>query len=150
MVKVISGYDEVVRNFVLSRVDEIDLKNGYTTLGVVDDNNDLIFGVVYYDYRKPVDIQVCIAADKSNWANRETLNILFGYPFRQLNCRRMTAIISKKNKKSRSICERLGFVYEGNARKAMNNGDDAIIYGLLKEDCKWLLQPKQEYGIKAA
>lgn len=150
MPKVISGYDEVVKNFVLARVDEIDLKNGYTTLGVVDDNNNLIFGVIYYDYRKPVDIQVCIAGDAPTWATRETLNILFGYPFRQLKVRRMTAIISKKNKKSRSLCQRLGFVYEGNARKAMNNGDDAIIYGLLIEDCKWLLQPKLEYDIKAA
>lgn len=138
--RVIFGYDKLVADFVCSQVNELDnqLKGGwYAGLGVVVDNR-LIAGVVFNEYRK-TDIRESFAAIEPRWATHATLRTLFSYPFVHLGVRRMTGIVEKKNKKSRELTLRLGFKYEGNCRKAMDNGDDAIIYGMLKEECKWIL-----------
>jgi hypothetical protein len=34
--------------------------------------------------------------------------------------------------------QRLGFVYEGCIRQILSNGDDLLIYGMLREECRFL------------
>lgn len=143
MAKVITGFDKQIAKFVcehVSGMDETLIDGLYTGIGILNNNQELVAGVIYSEYRKPTEIRASIAAIEPTWATRATLNILFSYPFRQLGVRRMTAVAGKKNKKSRDLLLRLGFKQEGNAREAMDNGDDAIIYGMLKKECKWLLQ----------
>ena len=71
------------------------------------------------------------------WLTREFLFAIFDYPFNQLGVRRITGLVPKKNKDARRFDEHLGFEYEGNMRNALAD-DDMIIYGMLKEKCKWL------------
>jgi RimJ/RimL family protein N-acetyltransferase len=63
---------------------------------------------------------------------------MFDYPLRQLGCVRITAPIADGNDGAIRFVTKLGFQLEGRLRKAMPDGADRLIYGLLKEDCKWL------------
>lgn len=98
-------------------------------------------GAVVYDCHDGVNMHMHVAGE-GYWLTREALAEYFGYPFLRAGCRRVTAVIDAKNRKSRKFCERLGFKREGTVRKAMPNGHNAVIYGMLKEECRWL--PKQE------
>lgn len=80
-----------------------------------------------------------IASDGSRqWACRGFILAMFDYPFRQLECVRITAPVAEGNDKAIQFLERLGFVREGCLRRALPDGRDRLIYGILKEDCKWI------------
>jgi RimJ/RimL family protein N-acetyltransferase len=94
---------------------------------------------VIFDHYQPPSISGHIASDGSkSWCSRDFLRAIFYYPFRQLTCVRMTAPMSANNAAARRFVEKLGFVLEGTLRKAWPDGSDEVVYGLLKEDCKWL------------
>lgn len=106
-------------------------------------------GVVYHEYRcinrVPVDIRVSIVAVNKRWASRRSLSVLFGYPFNQLDVRRMTAIIAKSNRKSRSLAERLGFELEGTHPLAFDGKETALTYGITRNRAeKWIGQGHAE------
>ena len=132
---ILLGADEMVAGMVAARIPNLTFDK-YTALGVVR-RGVLVGGVVYHHYIGH-DIQVSIAFDSPGWALPGTLRALFDYPFNQLGCRRMTATIGRKNKKSRKICEGLGFKLEGVHPKGLDGQQDAMSYGLLKEDCRWI------------
>lgn len=139
--RLIYGHDRVVAEFVASKIKGFDGqldKNDYTAIGVINDKRELIAGVIYNEYRPPVDIRESFAAVCPTWATKYTLRHLFAYPFIHLGVRRMTGIIEAKNQTSIDLTERLGFKLEGRARCAMDDGDDALIYGMLKEECPWI------------
>jgi hypothetical protein len=113
-----------------------DGKPRFVALGVVR-RGKFAAGVVFHNYHGH-DIEMSAAADDPLWCLPETLRQLFAYPFAQLNCVRMTTITGRKNKRARKIDERLGFRLEGVVRKGIDGKEDAVIYGLLKSECKWI------------
>jgi RimJ/RimL family protein N-acetyltransferase len=134
---ILAGQSEHVAAWVISRVrDPIELPGGYEAIGALDQNGQLIGGWIYTNYREH-DIQIC-AAGSGNWLTRGNLREFFGYPFNQLGCIRITAAIAKANKLSREISERLGFRLEGTLRHGLAPNRDLLLYGMLKEDCKWI------------
>lgn len=98
-------------------------------------------GVVYYDYCK-WNIMAAIAVEKPHGLPRRALRAIFDYPFVQLDCLRITALIASKNKASIDFCERLGFRLEGVMEDATPT-DSHLIYGLLKRNCIWHTRPAQ-------
>lgn len=95
--------------------------------------NHVVGVVVYFNFRWP-NIEVAFYCDDPRWAlNRNMVGQALAYPFVQLNCNRMTAIVEKINKRSRKMVQRLGFVEEGKLRKAGEKGD-MFIYGLLPNE----------------
>lgn len=92
--------------------------------------------VLYTDYRK-VDIRMHVAG-VGRWLSRTALAVWFGYPFQELGVRRVTGLVARKNKKARQLNEDLGFTLEGKLREAMENGDDMMLYGMLRKECRWL------------
>jgi RimJ/RimL family protein N-acetyltransferase len=108
----------------------------YTTLAIGDERR--ILCVVLYSHYDGEDIIANIAAEPHTlWATKATLRAMFSYPFIDNNCRRITVLAAKANKRSRTLAERMGFTQEGCLRKKFQ-GKDVIVYGLLKEDCKWI------------
>lgn len=98
-----------------------------------------IVAAVIFDHWQPPSISAHIASDGSRrWASAEFLRAIFAYPFGQLGCARITAPMSATNAEARRFVEKLGFELEGRLRKAWPDGSDEAVYGLLKEDCKWL------------
>ena len=72
------------------------------------------------------------------WVTKEAMRRFFTYPFVQLNCSRVTGLVAANNHVARKFDEHIGFVYEGTLRKGMTDGTDMIVYGLLREDCRWI------------
>jgi RimJ/RimL family protein N-acetyltransferase len=105
-------------------------------IGMLEDGK-LIAGVVFNMYMGN-GIMLHVAADKPGWLNREFLRATFAYPFKQLKCARVTGLVRTDNKDAQRFDEHLGFKKEGVIRKGDDDGCDLIIYGMLKEECRWL------------
>lgn len=109
------------------------------------DNDKLAGVVVYFAYRWP-SIEVAFFCDDYRWAlNRDMVGEALAYPFVQLKCNRVTALVEKTNKRSRKMVQRLGFVEEGKLRKAGKKGD-LFVYGLLANEYRLRNHGKKEYA----
>lgn len=98
----------------------------------------LIAGVVYNNYLPNILIEMTIASIDKSWATRHNLKALFAYPFTQLNLGRVQALCSAKNEGVQMFLKRLGFDYEGAHPMAYHDGGDAMSFGMLKQNCKWI------------
>jgi RimJ/RimL family protein N-acetyltransferase len=108
----------------------------FNALGLVR-NGRLVAGVIYNCY-EAANVNMHIGAIGSHWLTRQFLFAAFDYPFNQLNKRRATAMIRKKNSRTRKFAEHLGFVYEGTMVNYYAD-DDLICYGMLRENCRFLV-----------
>jgi hypothetical protein len=108
----------------------------FVALGVVR-RGTLLGGFIYNEYRKH-DIQLSAAFDRPGWALPGTLRALFSYPFNELGVARISAVTSIKNKKARKALVDIGFSLEGKHPKAISGLEDAVSYGMLRSDCKWI------------
>lgn len=121
----------------------------FEALGFLDAREQLCGGVVYYDYFGH-DI-TAVAAGEGQWLTPLKTKAIFLYPFAQLGCRRMSVSAARKNKRSRRFIERLGFRLEGVKRKGLPDGQDEMLYGMLKSECRWLdIRTDHEENAKAA
>jgi len=137
MKTIIYGQDNRVADFVTSLLSDCEFGKDINTLGV-ESNGELIAGVIFDGYTGP-SISIHVAAVEGKlWLSREFLFRVFAYPFLQLECHRTTALVRTDNLKSRKLVEHLGFVREGLMRRGATDGTDYIIYGMLKEECRWL------------
>lgn len=95
-----------------------------------------IKGAVLYSNYRGVSIEMTCAGEPG-WLTKGNLRGFFSYPFEQLKCRRVTAIVHADNARSRDLVERLGFKSEGVCRDGFADGD-ACIYGMIRSDCRWI------------
>lgn len=76
-------------------------------------------------------------AGEPGWLTRGLLRLVFEYLFDQLGLARVTGRIDADNATARQQTERLGFVHEGTLRGAGTDGQDVLIYGLLRTERRW-------------
>lgn len=93
-------------------------------------------GVILYKNYASGDIEMVCAGERG-WVTPDVLRFSLSYPFKALDCNRITCLAHRKNKAMRDYLVRMGFRLEGVKRKALN-GADVCIYGLLRSDCKWV------------
>ncbi len=96
----------------------------------------LVSNVRYYN-GIPLDCEISCASDTPVAWSPEVCRAVFTYVFGQLGCIRCTSITRKNNEKSRKFLEALNFVLEGNIRRGYDGKNDALIYGLLAENCQF-------------
>ncbi len=132
---ILLGADDLVAELVASRIPHMHGKSfgQFVALGVIR-NDELVGGVVYNNYVGH-DCQVNIAIERATFM---PWRALFEYPFEQLNCARLTAVVGRKNKKSRDLVKALGFKLEGVHEKGLDGIEDAISYGMTRERCRWI------------
>jgi RimJ/RimL family protein N-acetyltransferase len=106
-------------------------------MGVRRGSDGLIAGVVYNNLRE-MNIEATIASTRPYWCTRRVLHAIFWYPFCQLGMSRLTAITETTNQSVRVFLSRLGFQQEGVMRRGFRGGADAAVYGMLREECRWL------------
>ena len=137
----LAGVEEAVTAFVADALDIHPEDFGAcAACGVILDD-ELIAGVVYSDYRplkQGASMQASIASVSPRWATRKVLRSLFAYPFTQMEVSRLWAYTARKNKKARDLLDRLGFKYEGMARRGYDGRQDAATFGMLPHECRWL------------
>ena len=78
------------------------------------------------------------AVPGKRWMTKDFLWRVFAYPFLQLNCNRVTGLVREDNIVAQKFDEHIGFKREGLIRKGATDGADIILYGMLKEECRWL------------
>jgi hypothetical protein len=94
--------------------------------------------LLYNHYDKP-DIWMHIAAEPGRlWCTPEFLHHIFWYPFVQLDCGRVTALVARPNTRLRKLLLHVGFTEEGTLRESLPTGDDLIAYGMLRRECRWI------------
>ena len=102
-----------------------------------------IVAVVVYDCFSEVDCNMHIASDGTGrWLNKLFLVTAFSHPFIQWNLNRVTGLVSENNEKALKFDTNLGFVREGVCRNATKSGDNVVILGMLKSECRYLPKPK--------
>lgn len=94
--------------------------------------------VAYSDYRKDDSAWISICTWNKKWCTAKVLRQIFGVAFNALKCRRINALICVDNKASISLAERCGFVKEGKMRAYYSDDKDAFVFGMLRNDCKFI------------
>lgn len=123
---------------------------------VISDTGDFAAAVIVSNVRYSgdvaVDCEISCAAETSIAWKPTVLRAVFQYVFGQLGCVRCTSIVLKKNTRSREFLEALNFQLEGRLRKAYDGTKDALIYGLLAEECAYFkdLAYGEEIGASSA
>lgn len=102
----------------------------------VEKDGEIIGGVVY-NLPSPTNICMHVASTEAAWMTKQFLFFAFAYPFLQLNKRRVTGLVPAKNLNAQRFDEKLGFKFEGIMRHG-DIDDDLIIYGMLKEECRFI------------
>jgi RimJ/RimL family protein N-acetyltransferase len=133
----IYGQEDRIVPWVGQRIDEDRFGTDCVALGLEEDG-ELIAGVVFNWYTGP-SISMHVAAEPGRrWLNRDFLYRCFAYPFIQLNCHRVTGLVRVDNLDAQRFDEHLGFVREGLIRQGADDKTDFILYGMLKDECRWL------------
>jgi RimJ/RimL family protein N-acetyltransferase len=129
--------DEEVARFVLSKNPIMSLDDTpYTAIGQMNTAGVLVGGCVFTNYTQR-DIHGHLAG-VGNWLTRRFLGECFRYIFQTLGCVRATGLVAASNIRAQQFDESLGFKYEGTLRKFLPNDEDCYVYGMLREECRWL------------
>jgi hypothetical protein len=137
--KVLADNDERVARWVADRLPRLELgSTPYTAIGLVGPTGHLVAGVVYDTYiGTSIDMHVAAVPGK-RWMTRKFLGEAFRYPFLQLGVRRVTGRVAADNAAAIEFDTRLGFQLEGRVRQLLDDGQDLLIFGMLREECRWL------------
>lgn len=106
-------------------------------------DDKLVAAVTYNNFSTRPDgsfltVELGIFSTEKTWATKEFLRAVFQYPFIQLGMERVETMCSAEKKDVIAFNKKLGFVPEGYHRQAWPMGGDAISFGMLREDCKWI------------
>lgn len=142
---ILIGANEVVGELVRSHIPYMSNQSWgeHVALGVIR-RGELLGGVVYHGYRG-FDIQMSCAFDRVGWALPGTVRALMSYPFNDLGVVRVTSIVGRRNKRSKKLVTDLGFRFIGVARKGLDGVEDAFLYEMLRDECKWI-KPRVNNG----
>ena len=94
------------------------------------------YGAAGFERWNGSDIEVHYGGEPG-FLRRPFLRAMARYVFVQLECDRITGRIPADRPEAAKLGLRLGFKHEGTLRRA-HKGTDILIYGMLKEECRWL------------
>lgn len=137
---------ELVGLYVVDKTGMVLQPGMFQAFAIFNSSNEFIGGVVITNFRE-YDCEISCAAETSMAWSDDVMRAVFTYIYNQLGCVRVTAITKKGNRKARAFLEALGFVLEGNLRKAYDGRSDALIYGLLASECRYLVGPEDGVGV---
>lgn len=106
-------------------------------LGIWDHGEAQVIGAAIFNNYDFASMELTVIFDRPIALTRGMLNAVFSYPFIQLDRARLTARTRANNAQVRRKIRRLGFKPEGRLRRYFGD-DDAMIYGMLKDECKWI------------
>lgn len=138
MKKLVTDQTEQVAQWVCDRIEGMTLGDSpYWAMGLLDRRGYLVAGTVYSNFTQR-DVHIHHAQLTPRSMSARYLGETFRYPFHQLKVRRCTVIVAASNAASLRFVRNLGFVQEGRIRSFFETGDDAFIFGMLREECRWL------------
>jgi RimJ/RimL family protein N-acetyltransferase len=121
-------------------------RNDAKAIGMLVDHK--IAAAVIFDTFSTTDCLIHVASDGSRqWLTREFLARTFAYPFIQLAYPRATCIISETNEASLRFARHIGWVEEGRRRRGGPAGEDEIMFGMLRHECRWVAGITDEFRL---
>jgi hypothetical protein len=99
-------------------------------------DDDLTCGAFYENYTRR-SITATIAIAPGAVVPKKFLRAIFHYPFVQLSCEKIVALIAENNWKSQNLVEKMGFVKEAVVTDYYPEGD-LFIYSMTKQQCRFL------------
>ena len=132
--KLVTDFSPLVAKWVAERIPGVEDFGPCQALGVTDEDDNLIGGVVFHDFQPQwANIQVSFAGERADWLTARLITAILSYAFDQLDCARITSLTPKRNRRARQFLMKFGFRHEGTIRKGFGT-DDSIISGLLKTE----------------
>lgn len=132
----------LVGRYLMEKVHGLKLVDGmYQAFAFLSDTNEFVGGCAITNFREGEygnDCEISVAAETSMAFRPHMMCAVFTYVFVQLKCTRLTCITTKRNKRGRAFIERSGFRLEGTLKRAYDGKRDALIFGLLRENCRYL------------
>ena len=98
----------------------------------------MLGGLIFHSYRPNTEVWWTVYTVDKRWCNRRMLKVMFDIAFNKLKCRRISLLVSKSNVAGINFVKKLGFQQEGMFRVYRENGEDCYIFGMLKNECKWI------------
>ena len=141
--------EQRVSEYVAKKVDEDNFGN-HASIGLVDENDNILAGVVYNMWSGHAICMHIGAEEGSNWFSRRFATTCFNATFGYFNCNRATGLVRKSNIKAQKFVLKLGFREEGVVREACHDGEDLIMFGMLARECRFLrLKEKENKCVKS-
>jgi hypothetical protein len=100
------------------------------------DGDGAILGVFVGEFQTWFEVHITCAIDHPRFLTRRLLHAIFGTLFTQAV--RLTALTRPDNEDGIRILKHLGFRYEGFLRMGIEGRWDGLIFGMLRNECRWL------------
>jgi hypothetical protein len=113
-----------------------DITTGFKAIKVIDDSGK-IHGMVGYGNWTANAVVLTIALDNP-LALREVLKWGFRYPFEQCNRGIALAVVRGNNKRSLSLCRKVGFREVYRVKDGIDIGEDMVMFQMRREDCRYI------------
>ena len=112
------------------------------SVAVAVDNGEQILGCVIFHGYNGANVQMSIVTTCQKWAGKDYIHQCFEFAFKHLGVAHISTFVREDNQKSLTLTERLGFTVEGKMRSSVmdmeGNIHDGIVFGMLKQECRWL------------
>lgn len=102
----------------------------------VREDNGLVAMVVVFEFKTWFDAHVSTVLIDHRALTRRLLSILVRTVFSR--ARRITALVDPNNIRALRQVWRMGFRHEGYIRRGIEGDRDAVLFGLLPEDCPYM------------
>ena len=99
-------------------------------------DHDAVVGVLTMEPRNWFDWHLSCAITDQRLMTRRLLKTIFKATFTKAV--RITALVEPGNARALGQVKRMGFQYEGFLRKGIEGNRDALLWGMLAEDCPYL------------
>ena len=93
-------------------------------------------GIIFSDYCI-ASVQIHCAGFTRGWLNRTMLALAFDYPFTQLKCNKLVALVKSSNQKALALDLNLGFTHEATVSDIYPDAD-LFILTMQKKSCRYL------------
>lgn len=134
--KIIADENGLITNFVCQGLgfDASWLQDDeYFTIGF-QLGNRLIGGLIYHNIRRGRDIWWTLYTSDKRWCNKRVLKFMFELAFNHFKAKRISMLADADNKACLQLSLKLGFRAEGVLRQYRDDGKDAVIMGILKNE----------------
>jgi len=107
----------------------------FQAIGFLADDKRPLAAFVFNEFNQS-NMEMTIVAEPGG-ITRQVIRYVANYVFNNNQCRRLTVRTKKRNKHILKLAPRYGFKYECIAKQFFLD-DDAVVFRMLKEDCRWL------------
>lgn len=95
-----------------------------------------LMGVLACEFKTWFDVYFSCCVCDQRCLSRKLLGVIFRTLF--LKATRITAEVDPGNVSAADQCRRMGFIYEGFKRLGIEGRRDALLFGMLRDDCRFL------------